>query len=58
MAQYTDAELIELGKKVLVAKQKEAARTKAYNWATKSLIANHEPEFAKLLDTAKIEAGI
>ena len=55
MAQYTDEELINLGKKALVTKEKEAARLRAYNQAIKNLVVNHKPEFDKLLADAKLK---
>ena len=48
----TDAELIELGKKTVAAREKDKARTKAIAEATKKLIAAHLPEYKGYLEKA------
>lgn len=48
MKQYTEAEMLELGKKYAAQREKDALRTKAVNKALTRLKATHLPEYEKL----------
>lgn len=58
MAQYSDADLKELGRKVLAQKEREKMRIEARREALKRLIAAHEPEFKQFLAEENTRRGL
>ena len=58
MAQYTQEELAALGRKVLIQKEKDKARGRAYTEAVKELIGLHREDFEKLFGAAKKNQGL
>ena len=51
----SNEELLDLGKKAFAQKQKEQARTKAYNAAIRRLIDKHKAEFQGFFEEEKGE---
>lgn len=58
MAQYTEQELAEIGRKLLVQKERDKMKAQAYNQALRRLIQNYRTEFDQLLEQARAEYGI
>jgi len=58
MAEPSQAELLELGRKAFERKQIEAKRTKAHAKAVSQLIAKHQPQFDELYKATLKDAGV
>lgn len=58
MPQYTEKELAEMGRELLVRREKDKRKAKAYNQALRRLISTHQTEFDQFLTDARAEFGV